>query len=91
LAQLPAQGVRHVQVLCPGFAVDCLETLEEIAMRNRDLFIASAGERLDYIPALNDRPVHVDVVMGLIRRYGAGWLELGGGPPPGDATGPLPP
>jgi ferrochelatase len=91
LSQLPAQGVRHVQVLCPGFAVDCLETLEEIAMRNRDLFIASAGERLDYIPALNDRPVHVDVVMGLIRRDGAGWLELGGGPPPGDATGPLPP
>ena len=60
LAQLPAQGVRHVQVLCPGFAVDCLETLEEIAMRDRELFIAAGGERLDYIPALNDSPAHVD-------------------------------
>jgi ferrochelatase len=90
LAQLPAQGVRHVQVLCPGFAVDCLETLEEIAMRNRDLFIASAGERLDYIPALNDSPAHVDMLLGLIRRHGTGWLELGDAPPPSGATGTLP-
>jgi ferrochelatase len=90
LAQLPAQGVRHVQVLCPGFAVDCLETLEEIAMRNRDLFIAAAGERLDYIPALNDSPAHVDLLLGLIRQHGAGWFELGAAAPPGGPTGQLP-
>jgi ferrochelatase len=76
LAQMPANGVRRIQVLCPGFAVDCLETLEEIALRNRDLFIASGGERLDYIPALNDSPAHVDMLLGLIRRHGAGWLEF---------------
>jgi ferrochelatase len=76
LAQLPAQGVRQVQVLCPGFAVDCLETLEEIALRNRNLFIASGGERLDYIPALNDSAAQVDMLLALIRRHGAGWLEF---------------
>jgi ferrochelatase len=85
LAQMPAQGIGHVQVLCPGFAVDCLETLEEIALRDRDLFIASGGERLDYIPALNDGPEHLAVLLALIRRYGAGWLEFGAAPPPGSS------
>ena len=45
LAALPPSGVRRVQVLCPGFAVDCLETLEEIAMTNRARFLAAGGER----------------------------------------------
>jgi ferrochelatase len=47
-----------VQVLCPGFAVDCLETLEEIAMQNRELFEEAGGEKLEYIPALNDSDTH---------------------------------
>ncbi len=75
LAELPGRGVNHVQVLCPGFAVDCLETLEEIALRGRDLFVASGGERLDYIPALNDTPAHADALLALIRRHAAGWFE----------------
>ncbi|HEY2394956.1 MAG TPA: ferrochelatase [Rudaea sp.] len=74
LAALPGQGIEHIQVLCPGFAVDCLETLEEIALRDRDLFVASGGKRLDYIPALNDSPAHVDVLLALIRRNAAGWF-----------------
>ena len=82
LARLPAQGIGHIQVLCPGFAVDCLETLEEIALRDRDLFVAAGGERLDYIPALNDGPAHVAALLALIRRSGAGWLEFGATPPP---------
>lgn len=67
LKKLAGEGVRTVQVVCPGFAVDCLETLEEIAMENRDLFLESGGERLDYIPALNDSDAHVEFLTGLIR------------------------
>lgn len=58
LEELARSGVRHVQVLCPGFAVDCLETLEEIAMQNRELFEEAGGEKLEYIPALNDSDAH---------------------------------
>ena len=66
LENLGKQGVKTVQVICPGFAVDCLETLEEIAMQNRELFEASGGEHLSYIPALNDSESHVNVIMHLI-------------------------
>jgi len=75
LAELPGRGIRHIQVLCPGFAVDCLETLEEIALRYRDRFVAAGGERLDYIPALNDSPEHVEALLALIRGHAAGWFE----------------
>ncbi|MGH8122594.1 MAG: ferrochelatase [Rudaea sp.] len=73
LRRWPHENVRHVQVLCPGFAVDCLETLEEIAIRNRDDFTAAGGERLDYIPALNDGAEHVRALSALIRRHLLGW------------------
>jgi len=76
LGELPRQGVRHVQVLCPGFAVDCLETLEEIAETNRDLFLAAGGERLDYIPAPNASDAHVEMMLSLIARHSGGWIEL---------------
>ncbi len=66
LEALARDGVRHVQVICPGFAVDCLETLEEIAMMNREAFEEAGGERLEYIPALNDSPAHVDVLGRLV-------------------------
>jgi protoporphyrin/coproporphyrin ferrochelatase len=78
LRELPGQGIRHLQVLCPGFAVDCLETLEEIAMRGRDTFLAAGGERLDYIPALNDSAGQVDALFALVRRHAAGWDEFAG-------------
>jgi len=76
LRRLPSAGVRRVQVLCPGFAVDCLETLEEIALRYRDLFVACGGEQLDYIPALNDGPAHVAMLLRLIGNGVAGWLQF---------------
>ena len=76
LRELPAQGVRHLQVLCPGFAVDCLETLEEIAIRGRDAFIAAGGERLDYIPALNASDAHAGALHALVQRHTAGWGDV---------------
>lgn len=66
LQELGNSGVKHVQVVCPGFAVDCLETLEEIAMMNRDRFLAAGGEKLEYIPALNASEQHVDLLLELV-------------------------
>ena len=80
LRELPATGVRRLQVLCPGFAVDCLETLEEIALRDRELFLESGGEQLEYIPALNDGADHVALLLNLIRSDLGNWL-------PADAAG----
>ncbi len=75
LEALAREGVRHVQVLCPGFAADCLETLEEIAMENRDIFLAHGGERYGYIPCLNDRPDHVEALAAIARSYLGGWIH----------------
>ncbi len=61
--------------MCPGFAADCLETLEEIAMQNADLFKASGGESLNYIPALNARDDHVAFLVRLIEKHSGGWPE----------------
>jgi len=72
LVAFARRGVRRLAVICPGFAVDCLETLEEIAMRGRDTFLEAGGERFEYIPALNDSAVHIDCLAGLVaRRTGA--------------------
>ncbi|MBU0499431.1 MAG: ferrochelatase [Gammaproteobacteria bacterium] len=66
LAQWGSSGVGHVQVICPGFAADCLETLEEIAHENRAGFLAAGGKAFSYIPALNDRADHVDALCDII-------------------------
>ena len=68
LASLPARGVKNVSVICPGFAADCLETLEEIGMENRDVFLAAGGERYSYIAALNARADHVAALHALVAR-----------------------
>lgn len=68
LQAMAARGVRRVDVVCPGFAVDCLETLEEIAMQNAELFHEAGGEALRYIPCLNDAPAHADALAALARR-----------------------
>ena len=73
--QLAADGVKKLDVACPGFAVDCLETLEEIAMQNRDFFLAAGGETLRYIPALNDSAEQVRSLAALVRRHIRGWPE----------------
>ena len=68
LAGMPARGVKSVSLVCPGFAADCLETLEEIGMENRDLFLAAGGERYQYIAALNGRADHVAALRGVVLR-----------------------
>ena len=67
-AALAKRGVRRMSVLCPGFAADCLETLEEIGMENRDAFLAAGGEHYQYIPALNARADHVAALQAVVAR-----------------------
>ena len=69
LQQLPQQGCQSVDVVCPGFAVDCLETLEEIAMTNRKVFIDAGGQHYRYIPALNDSDQHLQMLAEIIDKY----------------------
>jgi len=73
IAALGKQGIRRLDVVCPGFSTDCLETLEEIAMQNAELFLESGGESLHYIPALNAREDHVDFLADLVEKHLAGW------------------
>ena len=68
LEALPRQGVKTVDVVCPGFAVDCLETLEEIAMENKAIFMEAGGTAYRYISALNDSDEHVNVIVSLIEQ-----------------------
>jgi len=68
LKSAPAQGLKEIDVVCPGFAVDCLETLEEIAMTNKDVFMRAGGERYRYIPALNASDFHARFLANLIAR-----------------------
>jgi ferrochelatase len=75
LQQLGENGMRKIDVLCPGFAVDCLETLEEIAMQNAERFAAAGGGELSYIPALNTRDGHISFLSRLVADNAAGWAQ----------------
>ncbi len=68
LAGMPKRGIRSVSGICPGFAADCLETLEEIGMENRDVFLGAGGETYHYIPALNARPDHIAALRAVVLR-----------------------
>lgn len=68
-------GLASVQVICPGFSADCLETLEEIAVLNRGFFQNAGGGDYQYIPALNDRPEHIEALVGVCIRQLGGWLS----------------
>ncbi|WP_374380920.1 ferrochelatase [Thermomonas sp.] len=72
LEALAREGVRRVDVACPGFAVDCLETLEEIAVENAVAFRGAGGEALRYIPCLNAEPAHAGALAALALQD-AGW------------------
>ncbi|EJD6378860.1 MULTISPECIES: ferrochelatase [Providencia] len=65
--ELPSQGVKSVQVICPGFSVDCLETLEEISEQNKEFFMSSGGNKYNYIPALNDNPNSIHMINSIIQ------------------------
>src|SRR5215203_6142271 len=68
-------GIRDLDVVCPGFSADCLETIEEIDEQNREIFQHAGGGRYRYIPALNDRPDHVRVIADLVHRNLQGWVQ----------------
>lgn len=66
LQNLAAQGCKSVDVFCPGFVADCLETLEEIALENRDIFMQAGGQDFRFIPCLNDSPVWLDALAQIV-------------------------
>jgi len=67
-------GVESLDVICPGFSADCLETIEEINVQNREFFEDNGGKRFRYIPALNDRPDHLRFLADLVERHLQGWV-----------------
>ena len=73
LKALPAQGVKSVQIFCPGFSADCLETIEEIGEENKEYFLHAGGQRYEYISALNAEPQHIDALCQLIKDNLHGW------------------
>ena len=73
LSELAKQGVKTIDVFCPGFSADCLETLEEIAIRAREVFIEAGGSELRYIPALNDSVLHIETIKNLILKNIENW------------------
>ena len=75
MAALPATGTRRVDVFCPGFAADCLETDEEIGLLNRDAFLGNGGQRFVRVPCLNDSAPWIGALEALIRRNIAGWID----------------
>lgn len=76
IPQLAQGGVSALDVICPGFSADCLETLEEVALRYRDAFLEAGGKRFHYIPALNDAAEHIDLLERLAVRELHGWLPI---------------
>jgi len=74
--ELGAQGLGRLDVVCPGFSADCLETLEEIAMQNAEFFIEAGGKSLHYIPALNSREEHIAALLQLISRHTRDWADI---------------
>jgi ferrochelatase len=76
LKALAAQGVKSVDVLCPGFVADCLETLEEIAQEAHEAFIGAGGQQFRYIPCLNDQPRWMAALADLAERHLQGWPTL---------------
>jgi len=72
---LPGQGIKNIQVMCPGFSADCLETIEEIDEENREYFMEAGGEKFGYIKCLNDRADHADALADVVLQHTQGWYE----------------
>ena len=69
LESLPKNGIKNLLVICPGFASDCVETLEEIDIQGREIFLKNGGQKFDLIPCLNDSRDHIDLFENLIKKY----------------------
>lgn len=74
MVELPKRGVKKVLVIAPGFAADCLETLEEIEVENQEAFMHAGGEKFAYVPCLNDSADGMQVIEAVVRRELQGWL-----------------
>lgn len=75
VAKLAAAGKRRIAVMAPVFSSDCVETLEEIQVEIREAFMAAGGEEFVYIPCLNDGKPHIDMIVAILERELAGWIE----------------
>jgi ferrochelatase len=73
LEGLPAQGITKVAIFAPGFSADCLETLEELAIRGRESFLAAGGKDFAYLPCLNDSPIGIEMLRSILGRELEGW------------------
>lgn len=76
LSSMPKSGVKSVQVFCPGFPADCVETLEEIDMENRQYFLDAGGEDFQYIPALNTNREHIAALYSLVLKHAGQWPQF---------------
>ncbi len=75
LKNMPSSGIKAVDVFCPGFSSDCLETLEEICVENRDYFVEAGGEQFHYINALNSSDEHISALTNIIMREIGHWTD----------------
>ncbi|RYD54466.1 MAG: ferrochelatase [Sphingomonadales bacterium] len=75
LAGLPAQGIKKIAILAPGFSADCLETLEELAIRGRESFVSAGGTDFAYLPCLNDSEGGVQMLRSILQRELEGWVR----------------
>jgi ferrochelatase len=76
LAALPGKGVTRIAIVAPGFSADCLETLEELAIRGREGFEAAGGERFAYLSCLNDSAPGMEMLRSIVARELAGWAQI---------------
>jgi protoporphyrin/coproporphyrin ferrochelatase len=83
LIAMAGNGVRRVDVMCPGFVADCLETLEEISQEAREAFLNAGGEQFSYVPCVNDSPVFVQALADVALQHLQGWDTR----PPADTAG----
>lgn len=75
LESLPGKGVKSVDIMCPAFAADCLETLEEISIGGKESFIESGGESYRFIPCLNDNEPHIELLAKLVTEQASKWVS----------------
>jgi len=75
LAALPGQGIKRIAIVAPGFSADCLETLEELAIRGRDTFLTAGGDRFAYLSCLNDSAPGLTMLRDILSRELAGWIS----------------
>lgn len=73
IRSLAEKGVKRLDVMCPAFSVDCLETLEEIAVGCKEVFLEAGGETFNLIPCLNDQPEHIAMMQALVKQHTQGW------------------